>query len=304
MTLRKWVFEWLKTYKRIMIKPSTYDSYVTYASNVDCDVELTALTSSDIQTLINNMVLKGSKLSTVKHMFTIVRQSLYKARALGMIQSLSMLDNLEFPKNQPKKIRALRPEQIKLIFDNAQSSYYGDFYKALILTGCRVGELIALRWIDIDFFNKEIHIRNTDYNGQLQDVKTAHGRRVLPLYGELESLIRKLYRSKASERVFTNTFGQPVKYHTVLDNWRWFCNFIGLYEPLGFHALRHTFAHTALRAGVPVKVVSAWLGHADVTITLRIYDSVDADDFRNAAEILGSCFSAEKNKAPHGALEK
>lgn len=82
------------------------------------------------------------------------------------------------------------------------------------------------------------------------------------------------------------SLGRPVVYRTVLDSWHWFCNAIGLYEPIGFHVLRHTFAHTALRGGIPVKVVSAWLGHADVSITLNIYDSVDDVDFRNAAVIL------------------
>lgn len=297
ITLKEWVYDWLQTYKKILVKPSTYDSYLQYATHVSCEKALSILDSSDIQAMINDMVLKGNKLSTIKHMLTLVRQSLYKARALGMIQNLSMLENLELPKNQPKKIRALRPEQIQLIFDNAHRTYYGDFYKALIFTGCRVGELIALRWADVDFFNQELHIRHTDYLGQLQEVKTAHGCRTIPLYGELLKLFKKRPRGRASERVFTNTLGRPIIYRTLLDNWHWFCSSVGLYEPLGFHVLRHTFAHTALRAGIPVKVVSAWLGHADVKITLNVYDCVDDEDFLNAADVLQSCFTEEKKQS-------
>ena len=297
ITLKQWVSDWLQTYKKILVKPSTYDSYLQYATHITCDKPLNQLSTADIQGLINEMVLKGNKLSTIKHMLTLVRQSLYKARALGIIHNLSMLENLELPKDRPKKIRALRPEQVQLIFDNAHRTYYGDFYKALIFTGCRVGELIALRWSDVDFFNQELHIRHTDYLGQLQEVKTSHGCRTIPLYGELLKLIKKRPKGRALERVFTNTLGRPILYRTLLDNWHWFCNSIGLYEPLGFHVLRHTFAHTAHRAGVPVKVVSAWLGHADVKITLNIYDSVDDDDFLNAAHVLQSCFNCETKKA-------
>ena len=76
--LNEWVYEWLETYKKVMVKPSTYDSYLQYATHVTCDKSLKKLSSSDIQKLINNMVVEGLKLSTIKHMLTLVRQSLKK----------------------------------------------------------------------------------------------------------------------------------------------------------------------------------------------------------------------------------
>lgn len=290
--LNEWVYEWLETYKKVMVKPSTYDSYLQYATHITCNKSLKKLSNSDIQKLINNMVIEGLKLSTIKHMLTLVRQSLKKARTLGLINNLSMLENLELPKNQPKKITPLLPDELNLIIKNSYRTFYGDFYKVLIYTGCRVGELIALRWSDVDFFNGVLHIKHTDYLGDLQSVKTAHGCRQIPLYGELFSILsRRRHKAKASDRVFTNTLGRPIVYRTLLDNWHWFCSSIGIYEPLGFHVLRHTFAHTALRSGIPIKVVSAWLGHSDVKITLNIYDSVDHTDFAKASELLAECFA-------------
>lgn len=290
--LNDWVYEWLETYKKVMVKPSTYDSYLQYATHITCNKSLKKLSNSDIQKLINNMVVEGLKLSTIKHMLTLVRQSLKKARTLGLINNLSMLENLELPKNQPKKITPLLPDELNLIIKNSYRTFYGDFYKALIYTGCRVGELIALRWSDVDFFNGVLHIEHTDYLGDLQSVKTVHGCRQIPLYGELLSILsRKRYNAKTSDRVFTNTLGRPIVYRTLLDNWHWFCSSIGIYEPLGFHVLRHTFAHTALRSGIPIKVVSAWLGHSDVKITLNIYDSVDHTDFIKATKQLEQSFA-------------
>ena len=270
-----------------MVKPSTYDSYLQYATPITCNKSLKKLSNSDIQKLINNMVVDGLKLSTIKHMLTLVRQSLKKARSLGLVKNLSMLEDLELPKKQPKKITPLLPDELNLIIKNSYRTFYGDFYKALIYTGCRVGELIALRWSDVDFFNGVLHIEHTDYLGDLQSVKTAHGCRQIPLYGELLSILsHRRYNAKTSDRVFTNTLGRPIVYRTLLDNWHWFCSSIGIYEPLGFHVLRHTFAHTALRSGIPIKVVSAWLGHSDVKITLNIYDSVDHTDFIKATKQL------------------
>ncbi|RGF97775.1 site-specific integrase [Firmicutes bacterium AM55-24TS] len=290
--LNEWVYEWLETYKKVMVKKSTYDSYLQYATHVTCDKSLKKLSNSDIQKLINNMVVDGLKLSTIKHMLTLVRQSLKKARSLGLVKNLSMLEDLDLPKKQPKKIKPLRSDEINRFLKNSYLTFYGDFYKALLFTGCRVGELIALRWSDVDFFNGVLRIEHTDYKGELQAVKTAHGCRQIPLYGELLTLLTKRRRrAKGSEMVFTNTLGRPISYRTVLDNWHWYLETIGIYEPLGFHVLRHTFAHTALRSGIPIKVVSAWLGHADVQITLNIYDSIDETDFLKATKQLEQSFA-------------
>ena len=79
-TLKEWVVEWLITYKRIMVKPSTFDSYMQYAQNVSCDKLLTELQPADIQKMINNMIESGKQLSTIKHMLTLVRQSRRKAK--------------------------------------------------------------------------------------------------------------------------------------------------------------------------------------------------------------------------------
>lgn len=296
MTLEEWVYKWLETYKKIMVKSSTYDSYLQYATHIKCSTELESLTVFDVQGLINGMILEGCQTSTIKHMLTIVRQSLKKARALGFIHTLSMLDNLEIPKNRPKQIRPLRADQIELIRRNAYKSFYGDFYKTLLYTGMRVGELIALRWTDIDFFGREIHIRHTDYRGELIGVKTSSGERTIPLYGELERIFKRNIRQGQSERCFCNTLGRPVVYRSVLDCWHRYLDSIGIYEPIGFHVLRHTFAHAALRAGIPVKVVSAWLGHADVGITLNIYDSVDDMDMRAAADVLAGKNLADQKR--------
>ena len=293
MTLSEWVSEWLRDYKRGMVKPSTYDSYKYYVRNVVCDTELSKVTSVDVQRMISDMAAEGLSTSTIKHMLTLVRQALKKARSLGLVSSLSMLEELELPRRSTSSVEPFSAAEYEKLEQNAQNSIYGDLFLALLYTGARVGELIALRWRDVNLVGGEIHIRNTDYRGKLQPVKTDSGRRTLPIYGDLSTILRRLYRRRTCERVFTNSLGLPCVYRTVLDAWRRFLGNIGI-EPCGLHKLRHTFAHRALRAGVPVRVVSAWLGHADVYITLQIYDAIDRDDFRYAAEVL------EMQKHPRG----
>ena len=127
------------------------------------------------------------------------------------------MEDLDLPKKQPKKITPLRPDEINKILKNSYLTFYGDFYKTLLYTGCRVGEVIALRWSDVDFFNGVLRIEHTDYRGNLQDVKTAHGCRQIPLYGELLTVLKERRRhAKGSDRVFTNSLGRPVVYRTAL----------------------------------------------------------------------------------------
>ena len=90
-----------------MVKPSTYDSYLQYATHVTCDKSLKKLSSSDIQKLINNMVVEGLKLSTIKHMLTLVRQSLKKARSLGFIKSLVLFGRFGLTKKTTEENNSL-----------------------------------------------------------------------------------------------------------------------------------------------------------------------------------------------------
>ena len=284
-TLSEWVTLWLDTYKRPLIRPSTYDSYVQYSSHIKCDTPLSELTSIDIQSLVTAMARDRKAFSTIKHMLTLCRQSLRKARALGLIDSVSCMDDIELPRSCARAVESLSADECSRVLEGVSGTYYGDFFAALLLTGCRVGELIALRWQDVDFFAGCIYIEHTDYNGGLQPVKTDAGRRRLPLTDQLRRILQGRGRMCRGERVFLNKSGKPIRYRSLLDSWHWYARRVGI-RRCGLHVLRHSFAHRALRAGIPVRVVSAWLGHADVAITLSIYDTVTRDDMLAAADTL------------------
>lgn len=293
--LKEWVVIWLENYKRVHVKPSTYDSYVCVARNISCNVPIDELTCLDVQGVINRMVLDKKAYSTIKHVLTLIRQALNKSLSLGLIRDLRCLDNLELPKSSGKRIEGWSDSDIRKLLACAYASDYGDLFLTLFYSGCRIGELLALRWEDVEFGNRVLRIRNTDYKGTLQSTKTHAGERAVPLYEELYSIIRKrrLRLDINSERVFTDSDGKPLRYRRLLEHWHSFCSSHDL-PVCGFHVLRHSFARWSIRQGIPLKVVSSILGHSSPSITLNIYDYVDIDDITAAGDVLNTSLTEIK----------
>jgi integrase len=140
---------------------------------------------------------------------------------------------------------------LKLIENNR----YKLLYRFYLLSGCRKSEAINLRWSDIDFNNKFIHIQGT---------KTLTSDRFIPLFPAIYELLNLL--PKVSDKVFNCT-------ENALN-----CNFkrlkIKYSLPFKLHDLRHTFATRCLENGISLKLIQKWLGHSRLETTSNIYTHV------------------------------
>ena len=146
----------------------------------------------------------------------------------------------------------------------------------MLETGCRVGELLALRWEDINFSTREIYIHTTKArDGQeFNDPKTKSGNRHVPIIFDklLEMLKDNRKKSgiiKMTGYVFENKSGGAISYQRVFLTWQRVCELAGITKNI--HTFRHTAATYLLERGVPVAEVSRILGHADATITYMMY---------------------------------
>ncbi len=283
MRFNKWCVHWLDLYKRRFIKESTYSSYLFACQHIKCKRKLEKLSIVDLQKVINDMIDKKLSLSTVKHTVTIMIQASRRAYSLGYCKQLDY-SFLELPTDKKSKVEALSLSDQRLILSNIALSFYGPFFKFLLFSGMRVGEAIALRWSAIDYKNKIIKIRYTDYRGTEQDTKTVNSCRDIPLTADLYNILQDNFKI-GSVYCFTNTMGNKINYRSLLDSWHRFILNIGV-TPCGLHALRHTYATNALKAGVNIKVLSEILGHKTVNITLNIYTDIDISDKAAAAALL------------------
>lgn len=287
MLFSVWISDWLRIYKRRVLKPSTFISYQFASRLIRCDVDLERLTAFDLQECVNRIVDGGAATSTIRHCLTIMRQSLKKAVALGYCSRdvLYFLDCVEYPSTNRREVRSFTRDELDRFETESLSSFYGDMFRFMLYTGIRVGECIGLQWQDVDLYARTVHIQRTDYRGVVTEPKTASSRRMVPLDSASMVILRRAWNGRDtvcdSGRVFCNTAGSPVSYRSLLDAYKRILDRCGI-DPCGIHVLRHTYATFMLRAGVDVKSLSALLGHSDIEITLRTYCDVDFEDLRTA----------------------
>lgn len=210
------------------------------------------------------------------------------------------LHGLKLPKGVAKvrRPRSLTISEQKLYLNAAKDNYYYLLFLFALNTGMRVGEIIALRWDNVDFKNSAVNVIEsarvvTEYdiegNAISNDMrtgktKTDNSERVIPLSHDLIAALKEhKIKQHPSDFVFTNTKGNQIKYDSIAKSHKLVCQKAGI-EELNFHCLRHTFATRCIEIGIDVKTVSKILGHANVKITLDMYVTSSAETKREAIE--------------------
>jgi integrase len=161
------------------------------------------------------------------------------------------------------------------------------------MTGLRQGELLALRWRDIDFAGQRVHVRRSYSHVAGQEKAPKSGKvRSVPLMAELMALLDQLSRrehfTSDADLVFCSTVGEHLNHHLLRRRYYAALDAAGL-RRVRFHDLRHCFGSVAVRA-FPLSDVQAMLGHAHVTTTMRyVHHRPGADD----AARLSSAFAGE-----------
>lgn len=237
MKLYKWTAKYLTIYKKPFIKASTFERYETCLKHIPFQLKLKDLTTDQLQKIINDMIGAGLSVSSIRQVKILLNQALRQAKKLGYKVGADFT-NVDLPKNKPKLIRALSEEEQLVLIKNASKSFYGDFFLSLLFTGCRVGELIALDWKDVDLRGGFFKITQTAYKRDTQTPKTAESLRKLPINDEFYAILSRNFARDG--RVFRNTLGQSILYHSLLDCWHRFLDICGL-DLMGLHVLRHPY---------------------------------------------------------------
>lgn len=310
ITVGEWLDQWLAG---LRLAPSTTSSY---AKNIRLHVApqlggiaLARLTGTRITQLYRHLETSGRQdhrageglaARTVRYVHTILKAALAEAVTQGLLAT-NPADKARPPAARDAHAPEIHPwtgEELAAFLGWAQQEQRPDAaaWHMLAYTGMRRGEMLALRWRDLDFDNGRLSVRRSvglvrtkGQGARLIEGPTKSGRdRIVDLDpGTIEMLKRqRLARASLSLQLVRPTslvFGDLEGEHQHPERFsRRFAEQLTrsnrdraeALPVIRVHDLRHTHATLLLRAGVPVKVVSERLGHASVTITLEIYQHV------------------------------
>ena len=304
--------DWLNNVKCYELKDSSFDRLeATIENNIIpymSHLQVASITADDIQLFINNLSDKGYSYSTIKKAYNAINAALKYAVERDYIRKNPCIA-VKPPKQQQKDksdIEFFSDEELKRIIDGALYRYKTGRYKykhgyAIVLlanTGLRVGELLALKWENVDFEERQIFVCET--RGQIKDrsdnkqhykmtdrsTKTKSGCRYVPLNDKaIEALCYFRDLEYNNPYVMANSDEGVITYRNlfrVLDNVLKDAKI----NHGSLHSLRHTFATRLLRMGEDIKNVSELLGHSDVSITYNIYIHVTREQKKKAVDKL------------------
>lgn len=286
--MHKWIYE-IKKYDDI--KPSTFESYEgTYRNYIEssdiANLRLFDIKSIKLQTYYNKMSKNGISSSKIKKMNKLLYQFFKYAIQEGYLNR-NPAENIIIPKLESEKV--LKEEKLEYYSEDEvkliKKKIKGYDIELLVLfalgTGLRQGELLALRYSDIDYDKMQIHVNrtvkvnyvfdddNTKHKQQnFLEPKTKNSKRVVDIPSSLFTLLPKI---NSDELIFTDN-GNTWEARKLYRHWNYFLKENDL--PIKkFHSLRHTYATLLLSKGVELITVSKLLGHSSTQIT-EIYSHV------------------------------
>jgi len=297
---------WLENFVKRNRRPATYNLYEMivrlYLKPGLGSRKLTTLTVPMVQEFLNRRLQKGDSIRKVQVMRTVLSAALTRAlREELIVRNVARL--VELPQWQRGQIRPWAAGEARAFLASAKPDPLYTAFVLLILYGLRRGEVLGLRWDDIDFDGGTIQIRQQlqRVRGELflAPVKTQAGQRSLPLLDTAAQALKPQAERQAHYRidmgsawpetglVFTTRTGRPVEPRNFVRSFPRICddNKIRLIK---VHHVRHTVGSLLKDLGVPARDAQTILGHTRISTTLEIYTDTDEQARRDALTRLQS----------------
>ncbi len=286
LTVEEWLTKWLSLVENDpSLTRSTFDLYShkakTYIIPHLGSVRISKLTSGRIYTWLDSLVEETKRGRTVQVAFAVLRRALEVARKRGLIAANPALD-VERPRHKAKERVYLRSmDEVKAFLTEAEKSPLKVLFVLGLDTGCRLGELLALKWADVDEKNALIHIRTTLTRSKTGEwvatpPKTATSLRTVKLPSSSLEALKTLHKASLNSNVgslwvFHHKNGKPLgrdgKVRVELQK---IAKAIG--KPgLSSHSLRHSSVSLLMAQGVDLRTIQTRIGHSTPRLTLALY---------------------------------
>lgn len=312
-SVKQHVERWLEIHKT-RIRWSTYLGYrrIVYRHIIPAlgHITLQKLSARDLDTLYARKLEEGLSPVRIRSIHMVIHMALKQAVRWRLINR-NVSEDVSPPRDtQPHVRQTLTPEQAQKLLSVAKGHRLEGLLTLALATGMRKGELLALRWKDIDFERRSLYVRRSVLRlpgGHREtEPKTASSKRqiTLPPFAiealqqhrirQLEAKLKAGPSWEEHDLVFPNIYGRYLNSQSLFVLFASLLKKAGL-PPMRFHDLRHSAATLLITMGVPVKVIQELLGHSSITITLNVYSHVLPSMQQEAMEKLDRLFGGKQH---------
>jgi integrase len=301
-TVAAFVERWLADWANSNVSNKTWTRYAQLLRKHLCghvgSIPLQKLRAADLQRIYAAMAKDGLADLTRLHLHRVTNTMLKHATQWGVV-ARNVAGLVDAPRVKSHELEILTPEQLKAVLASLRSPELRTIADIALGTGLRRGELLAVRWQDVDLdaavLRVEQAVEETSRGGIiLRPPKTRHGRRTVTLAPATVAVLREHWKRQQETRlalglgkapadgfVFANWDGSIRSPHWLTQAWRKAMAAAGL--KARFHSLRHTHVSTLIAAGLDVLTISRRLGHGTAALTLNVYSHLLRPDDRAAA---------------------
>ncbi len=304
-TVEGYLRHWLESVVRPNRAPKTHQGYELIVRLHIVPTlgrkRLRALGVADVRDLLARLEEDGMGTRGVQQVHAVLRNALQSAmRDEVVVRNVAKLVQVKTPRYDVG--RGLGVEEARTLLRHTRSDRLHALYVLAVYLGLRRGELLGLRWSNVDLDEAFLVVAHTlqRVEGELrfQPPKTRTSRRTVPLPGPCVEALRAHKALQAAERlaagprwceedmVFATTIGTPIEPDNLSRSWYKVRTVLGE-PPPRFHDLRHTCVSLLLAEGAPPHVVQQIVGHSAIDVTMTIYAHASLDEKRKVLDRLG-----------------
>ncbi|MGE5423617.1 MAG: tyrosine-type recombinase/integrase [Ignavibacteriales bacterium] len=299
-----WFQTWLEIYIKPLKKQATYDQYrILYEQHVKPVIghrKITGVKTYDVQSVIAKMNEKKLSSWTMRHTRKVMNIGFQKAFNEKLISSNPVM-NIEIPVKQPKTRKVLTIEELSKLYKAMERSRWIWSIRFMLVTGVRRGELLAIKWGDIDFANKRLTIDESNSSaGGLGDTKNAKAHfvplsdKAITYLDRQKAMLIKEHNPSLNEKSTKTEFVFPSKNGTMMlpnSFYTMLARFAAKAEiKASPHCLRHSFVYYN-RDCLSLKEIQYILGHDESTTTLDLYGDIINDSMIDTAKQIDEVFN-------------
>lgn len=309
MLVDAWFDYWISIKKKT-VRPNTVRNYTErYERNIKGVIGkklLTEVKPIHCQKIFSDMAEEGYKTSTIYQTRIALFNMMDFAKENDVIINNPCKKSVKSDMGQPSdKKEALTIDVQKKFLEGAKGQSYENQFRFILQTGLRTGELVGLKWDDINFENRTLTISRTmEFRYKVGEwrvgpPKSKSGYRTIPLTDEAIRILKaqkeknskiKVINLEWADQVFLCRKGEPVKnstYDTALFK---ICDKVGI-KRFSMHVLRHTFATRCIEAGMMPKTLQKILGHSNIGITMNLYVHITEDEKHKEIDLVADALN-------------